>query len=95
MMAMSYLQSKNVRVQGLRTSMRLEPAMWSALGTIARWENSTVEEQVNNAVLHAKNGQTQTSAVRVYIIEYFANIIFEETKIIVRRENIGRQIENA
>ncbi len=40
--APSSLISRNVTVAGHRTSMRLEPAMWDALGEICRREHASL-----------------------------------------------------
>ncbi|WP_193183902.1 ribbon-helix-helix domain-containing protein [Nisaea sediminum] len=67
---MSTLISKNVLVDGRRTSMRLEPAMWDALGQIAARENLTVH-QICGIVNRHRMNTSLTSAIRVFILGYF------------------------
>ncbi|WP_420403431.1 ribbon-helix-helix domain-containing protein [Nisaea sp.] len=67
---LSTLISKNVLVEGHRTSMRLEPAMWEALGQIAARENLTVH-QICGIVNRHRINTSLTSATRVFILGYF------------------------
>ncbi|UUX51677.1 ribbon-helix-helix domain-containing protein [Nisaea acidiphila] len=67
---MSTLISKNVLVDGRRTSMRLEPAMWDALGQIAARENLTIH-QICGIVNGHRVDTSLTSATRVFILGYF------------------------
>lgn len=67
----SSLVLRNVVVNGCRTSMRLEPAMWSALAEIARREKLTQHQICNLVHLHKSEGTTLTSAMRVFIMDYF------------------------
>jgi predicted DNA-binding ribbon-helix-helix protein len=81
--AVGNLQSKNVRVDGTRTSMRLEPLLWDALQDIARWEKTSIEDQVCRAVSAATLNQSRTSAVRAYIVGYFRTLVAENTVIVI------------
>lgn len=67
--------------------------MWRALHNIARWEHSNIHKEVEKAVELTKTGQTHTSAVRVYIVEYFTRIMLEETRIIVDRTRMPDRTE--
>jgi len=67
----SSLVLKNVVVNGCRTSMRLEPAMWSALAEIAHRERLTQNQICDLVHLHKAEGTTLTSAMRVFIMDYF------------------------
>jgi predicted DNA-binding ribbon-helix-helix protein len=74
----SRLQNKNISVEGLRTSMRLEPEFWDAIGELCRREDIDVAEMVRAAVLaHATGGRT--SAVRVFVLDYFRRAAHRRT----------------
>ena len=67
---MSSLINRNVTVDGRRTSIRLNAAMWGALSEIAERE-----EQTTNAIFtrvdKRRKESTLTSGLRVYILNYF------------------------
>jgi predicted DNA-binding ribbon-helix-helix protein len=68
------LQSKNVRIHDRRTSVRLEPAMWSALNEVAELEGCTIHE-ICGAVHDLKEKRTSfTAALRVFLMEYYRNV---------------------
>ncbi len=66
---------RNIKVNGRRTSLRLEPALDKALQEIARIEGMTVHDII--AVLDqrraklAGSGRPRSSTVRVFITAYF------------------------
>ena len=64
------LRSGNIVVNGHRTSIRLEPEMWSALAEIAATEGLRVNELVSKIANRARIGSL-TSAVRVFIMAYY------------------------
>ena len=66
----STLISKNVLIDGHRTSMRLEPAIWDALSQIAAREKLTVHNICSIVNRHRVN-TSLTSATRVFILGYF------------------------
>ncbi len=69
-MSNSRLVNRNVVAERGRTSMRLEPELWDALNEICEREErdmSTVVRQVE-AAGHAGG---RTSAIRVFILNYF------------------------
>ena len=66
----SRLVNRNVSAHGGRTSMRLEPELWSALAEICERERITTAELVRRIESRAVVG-SRTSAVRVYIVQYF------------------------
>ncbi len=69
-MAASRLVNRNVVAGRGRTSMRLEPELWDALAEICRRENIRVGELVRRVEARGHAGG-RTSAVRVFIVEYF------------------------
>lgn len=74
----SSLISRNVTVEGRRTSMRLEPAMWDALYEIARREKLNLH-QLCSIVAEQKGEETSlTAAIRVFVMSYFRVAATEE-----------------
>jgi len=71
------LLSRNVTVDGHRTSMRLEPVMWEALAEICRRERRSVHE-ICTMVDTRRMTSSLTAALRVYILEYFRTAATEE-----------------
>jgi len=64
------LVSRNVTVNGRRTSMRLEPLMWDALHEMAAREGGTVNDVISE--VDRKRGDLGlTAAVRIRLLEYF------------------------
>ncbi|NQW01192.1 MAG: ribbon-helix-helix domain-containing protein [Rhodospirillales bacterium] len=64
------LISKNVTVNGRRTSIRLERASWLALDDICRFENLTLHV-LCSMIEQQRQGSSRTSAVRAFIVSYF------------------------
>ena len=62
--------SHNVRINGRRTSIRLEPAMWDALQEICAAEKKSIHEISTEVAAEIPSGGF-TSALRVYILNYF------------------------
>ena len=71
---MSRLAIRTVSVESGRTTMRLEPELWEALGEICRRERWTLSELVRQVDLPG----SRTSAVRVYALTYFRTAATEE-----------------
>ncbi len=67
---MSYLILRNVRVDGRRTSVRLEREMWDALQEICAREDWTVDE-ICGQVAGTNGEKGLTSGLRVFIVSYF------------------------
>lgn len=66
----SSLVPRNVVVDGRRTSIRLERAMWEAFNEILDREGISAAELVTE-VARTREASTLTAAVRVYIMLYF------------------------
>ncbi|MGH7154115.1 MAG: ribbon-helix-helix domain-containing protein [Acetobacteraceae bacterium] len=64
------LVNRNVVAGGGRTSMRLEPELWEALMEICRREEVDVH-QVIRRVDDMRHDGGRTSAVRVFLLQYF------------------------
>ncbi|MGH1399050.1 MAG: ribbon-helix-helix domain-containing protein [Alphaproteobacteria bacterium] len=72
------LVSRNITVNGRRTSVRLEPEMWAAINEIARREECTIHE-ICTLIAMRKNGPTSlTAAIRVFLMLYFRAATTEE-----------------
>jgi predicted DNA-binding ribbon-helix-helix protein len=72
----SRLVNRNVVAARGRTSMRLEPELWDALLEICLREDLDTSELVRQIESRGHAGG-RTSAVRVYIVEYFRSAATE------------------
>jgi predicted DNA-binding ribbon-helix-helix protein len=73
----SGLINRNITSQQGRTSMRLEPELWSALEEMCRRERSTVTMAIQ-AIEAANTPGSRTSAVRVHLLRYFREAATDE-----------------
>lgn len=74
----STLVSRNITVNGKRTSVRLEPEMWRALKEISTRENCSIHE-LCSLIAFRKNKRTSlTAAIRVFLMLYFRAATTEE-----------------
>lgn len=69
-MGYSRLINRNVTALRGRTSMRLEPELWDALGEICQRENVTLADLIKEIERRGHPGG-RTSAVRVHVMQYF------------------------
>lgn len=76
-MSSSRLINRNVTSTNGRTSMRLEPELWSALEEICHREMMTLADLVKSIERRGHPGG-RTSAVRVFVLTYFRNAASEE-----------------
>lgn len=67
---MSRLINRNVVAERGRTSMRLEPELWDALLEICDRERQDMSALVRRVEASGHSGG-RTSAVRVYVLNYF------------------------
>jgi len=74
----SGLINRNIKVQGRRTSMRLEGSMWDALKEICERERLTLAEVCTFAADAKTPALTLTAALRVLIANYFRSAATEE-----------------
>lgn len=70
-MSKSTLVSRSVVVQGKKTSIRLEPEMWSALKDVAKRERCTVNNVCTLVDIQKSESTPLTSAIRVFLMMYF------------------------
>lgn len=74
----STLVSRNITVNGRRTSVRLEPEMWRALKEISARESCSIHE-LCSLISFRKNKRTSlTAAIRVFLMLYFRAATTEE-----------------
>src|SRR5262249_1590331 len=60
----------NIRVNGRRTSVRLEPVMWDALKDVAQRKDMTINELASE-IEGSFIGLNLTSAIRSYLIQFY------------------------
>jgi predicted DNA-binding ribbon-helix-helix protein len=74
----STLVSRNITIAGHRTSVRLEPDMWSGLMEACRRERTNLHAMCTK-VSQGKNVDTSlTAAIRVHVMNYFRAACTEE-----------------
>lgn len=64
---------KNVTIQGHRTSMSLEKAIWSGLEEICEREDVTFN-QLCSLIDRSRETTSRTSAVRTFIVNYYRHL---------------------
>jgi predicted DNA-binding ribbon-helix-helix protein len=74
---MSTLVSRNVTLQGRRTSLRLERAMWDALEEICMREAQSMHDLCTH-VDRIRAERTLTAGIRVFILEYYRRAATED-----------------
>lgn len=75
-MSRSRLVNRNVVADAGRTSMRLEPELWEALGEICGREGQDLHDLIRGIdALRLRGGRT--SAVRVFVLQYFRDAATE------------------
>lgn len=70
-MGRSTLVSRNITVVGRRTSVRLEPEMWSALREIAKREGCKIHDICSLIHLRKNPDTSLTAAIRVFLMLYY------------------------
>ena len=84
------LISKNILVEGRRTSIRLEPEMWRALKDIAARESCTIHELCTLVSQCKRDCSTLTAAIRVFLMLYYRAATTEEGHIQAGHGDITR-----
>jgi len=84
----SRLQSRNVTVDGHRTSLRLEQDVWSALEEICAREEMSVHE-VCTLIEQRRKGSSRTAAVRAFILGYFREAASDTGHVRAGHGNLG------
>ena len=62
---------RNVFLGDRKTTVRLEPVMWEALGDIARHYKITRQDLLRRIGIGRRHEESLTSAIRVYIVEFY------------------------
>jgi len=76
-LAQSRLVNRNVNATHGRTSMRLEPEVWDAIREICLRDDIDLGEMIKRVEKAEPHGG-RTSAVRVYVLQYFRRAATEE-----------------
>lgn len=76
--ARSTLVSRNITVLGRRTSVRLEPEMWTALRDIAEREKCRIHDLCSLIQLRKNQDTSLTAAIRVFLMLYYRASSTEE-----------------
>jgi predicted DNA-binding ribbon-helix-helix protein len=71
------LTSRVLIVRGRRTSARLEDEMWTSFKDIAEGEGCSVHELASHIHSRKKEGQSFTSAIRVFVMLYYRDAATE------------------
>ncbi|NDE90699.1 MAG: hypothetical protein EB059_06125 [Alphaproteobacteria bacterium] len=74
----SSLISRNITMNGHRTSMRLELAMWNALIEICRREKLNIHQICSMVAKYKSEESSFTAAVRVFAMDYYRAAATEE-----------------
>jgi predicted DNA-binding ribbon-helix-helix protein len=69
-----YLRPRNLKIAGRRTSIRLEPEMWSAFEDICRRERSDPNTLATRIARSKPRECSFTAAVRIYIVSYYRTL---------------------
>jgi len=67
----SSLVSRNITIFGRRTSIRLEPEMWTALNDIADREKCSVHDICSLVYVRKSSLTSLTAAIRVFMMLYY------------------------
>lgn len=66
--------TRNVTVEGRRTNLRMENAMWEALDDIRQRESRDIHE-ICGLVHRRRAGASFTAAMRVFIVRYYRALL--------------------
>lgn len=91
----STLVSRNITVRGRRTSVRLEPEMWTALRDIARREHCRIHDICSLIDLRKRTHTSLTAAIRVFLMLYYRAASTEEGHLRARHGNFRYMLERA
>lgn len=91
----STLVSRNITVLGRRTSVRLEPEMWTALKEIAKREDCKIHDICSLIHLRKNPNTSLTAAIRVFLMLYYRAAATEEGHNRVGHGNFNKMIHRA
>lgn len=72
------LLSRNVTIEGKRTSIRLENQMWCALKDIAMREECSIHDICTLISLKKQENMTLTASIRIFLMLYYKSAATEE-----------------
>ncbi|WP_165837754.1 ribbon-helix-helix domain-containing protein [Zavarzinia aquatilis] len=64
------MQIRNVKINGRRTSIRLEPTLWDAIEDICRREGLGLDDLCNR-VAAERPASNFTSSLRCWVVDYY------------------------
>jgi predicted DNA-binding ribbon-helix-helix protein len=76
-MGSSIFQTRNINLNGRRTSVRLERELWEAVGELCSRENLSVHQLCEN-VQRMRHGMGLTGALRLHLFRYYRAAATEE-----------------
>ncbi len=91
----STLISRNITVLGRRTSVRLEPEMWSSLREIAKREQCKIHDVCSLIQIRKNPNTSLTAAIRVFIMLYYRAASTEEGHVKVGHGDFGNMMHRA
>ena len=74
------LTTRTVKINGRRTSLRMEPVLWDAVGDICDKEELTLHELIS-LIDSRRNEVSRTSAVRTFIVTYLHDLATESGRL--------------
>ena len=84
----SRLVSRNVTVNGHRTSLRLEQDVWDALEEVCGREGLSLHE-VCTHIENRRSGSSRTAAVRAFVLGYFREAASDSGHVRAGHGNLG------
>ena len=79
-----------VIISGRRTSVRLEPVMWEAVHDIAARQGRSIGELLTE-IERDRPARNLTSAIRVYVVEYYRGMARAALRRAADRSGHGKQ----
>lgn len=83
---------RNVTISGRRTSLRLESAIWNAFEELCRREKTNFPE-VCDLVERHRDQASRTSALRIFIINYFLMVSMNHPAALSGVQSDGLDVE--
>ena len=82
------LISRNIRIDGKRTSVRLEADMWQALHEIASLESCSIHDLCTAVNDIKENATSFTAALRVFLMQYYRTVAMTDFRIDMVRHKL-------
>ncbi|MCW9039494.1 MAG: ribbon-helix-helix domain-containing protein [Rhodospirillales bacterium] len=88
----SSLEPRNVTINGRRTSLRLEPAMWNSLELVCEKEGMEIKD-LFSMIDSDRNDAGLTSAIRTFLASYLTSMLVAKRRvrpsIVVRNRRVS------